>query len=780
MNTTFTDSIALFQVAASNDKAKPEYGKSIAKSLLNDFGGQNGYIQRRNVKIEQNDTFAKGNQDMTEFLDLIGIDGKNAYVNLDLRPLKVVPKFIRNITQRFMERDERPSVDAVDLATQKEKQKQKDEAEFRMRKMAEIQELQAGSGLQLEDESAYTPVDEDDLEFYFEEEWQDYTSVRFQEHIYSVLMDNAYPEFKRKAIRNVVKHGFFACRVYRGGDSRTKLRLCKNQNMVYGYSDRDDFGDCLVFGERRKYKVSQFRVAFPDIDEQKVFEFYKKSNKSVVTSWDEKYRTAMYRDYDDYTIDVMEFEVITSEDEAFLYRKTRSGKQLVFRPENAENYSGEKSVLKRKREVVYAGVYVESADEIVKWELQSNMIVPHWNMGEVMSSYVVIMPDNDDMEPEPLLDGVVTPIRMMCITHMKLMQLIGKMRPDGLFIDVDGLDDIDLGNGNMSPLQLQAVYDQTGVLYYRSSGDNPDERKAPPIQGHNSNNKTVQDIQSLITAYNFYQSQLRDVLGVNEYTEGQGVNPKLGLGVMQNQVNASNRNTEFIYDAFIKGLDGVAKRIAVLEWYKIVNDPAYSKLSKDEVFNKKFDLNISLLPTEQERQYLESLVNNALGAGLITFEEAFKIRNIAAKNVKHAEKYLGIYERKRKAQAMVETQQNAQLNAQAQQASNAQAHELAMQLEQVKGSMKVQTQDSMNKGEEMKDFAKFVREMMLEAFKQGRELPQNLQGIADQYLQGAMAQNQLGMIGKQMEANAIQQQMAQAAQEQQQQQSMQEQGQDFQ
>ena len=92
----------------------------------------------------------------------------------------------------------------------------------------------------------------------------------------------------------------------------------------------------------------------------------------------------------------------------------------------------------------------------------------------------------------------------------------------------------------------------------------------------------------------------------------------------------------------------------------------------------------------------------------------------------------------------------------------------------------MQTQDSMNKGEEMKDFAKFVREMMLEAFKQGRELPQNLQGIADQYLQGAMAQNQLGMIGKQMEANAIQQQMAQAAQEQQQQQAMQEQGQDFQ
>lgn len=760
MNTTLSDNVALFQVAASADKSKKEYGHKIAKSLLNDFGGTNGYLNRRNLKIEQNDVFAKGNQSMQEFLDYIGIDGKNAYVNIDLRPLKIVPKFVRNIVQRFMERDERPAVRAVDTATLAEKQRQKDEAEFRMRKMQEIMELQQQAGIPLEDQSAYTPADEDDLEFYFEEEWQDMTSIKFQQHIYDILQDNNYEEFKRKAVQRFVKHGFAVARVTKGADGRTKVRLCKNQNTVYGYSERDDFGDCLIFGERRKYKVSQFRLNYPDIDEERIFKYYQNSNKGVTTSWDERYRHSPYREYDDAVIDVLEFEVIAPEEETYLSKVTKNGKRLVFRPEHEQYYSGEKQSLKRKREVVYCGTYIEACDEIVKWEMQANMIAPHWNLGEVMSSYVVIMPNNEDMEPEPLIDGVITPIRMMCITHLKLMQLIGKLRPDGLLVDVDGLQDIDLGNGNLSPLQLVAVYDQTGNMFYRGLADDGEGRQAPPIQQNNTNGRAVGDIQTLIQSYNFYQSQLRDVLGVNEYTEGQGVNPKLGLGVMENQVNASNRNTEFVYDAFIQLLNGVAKRTSVLEWYKIVNDPDYTDISQDEMMGKKFDLQVSVLPTDQDKAYLEALINNAVTAGLITFEEAFKIRHIAKVNVKHAEKYLGIYERRRQQQKMAEAQQNARLNAQAQQQSNMQAHELSMGLEQMKGSMKMQQVAETNKGDEMKDFAKFVRDMMLESFKQGKELPANMQGIADQYLQGAMLQNGLGMMNKQMEAMQMQQAMA--------------------
>lgn len=759
MSTTISDTLAQYQTAAPAVQGNMAEGQKIAESLLNDFGGKTGYIQTRNNKISEMDTLADGEQSMIEFLDFMGIDGKEAYVNMDIKPLKILPAYVHNIVQRFMERDERPTVEAIDEGSLEEKKKAKDNAEFRLLKGQEISELQQGVPVPLEDPGAYTPTDEDDLEFYFEEEWQDPLSIEFQKKIYNTLLDNAYAETKRKLINNIVRHGMLAVKVFKDKNGRTKIRVCKNQNMVYGYSERDDFGDCTVIGERRKYKVVQFRTMFPEIPEMKVFEYYKKSNPSVTTDWDDRYRDSSTRFYDDAHIDVLEFDTITAASKQFLTKKTRNNKTIVLRAEPDKDYGNMKPV-HMQQEVVYCGVYVESAREMVQWKLAENMIIPHKNMGEVMSSYVVIIPNNTDMKPRPIIDRVVTSIRMMCFTHLKIMQLMLKMRPDGVAIDIDGLQDVDLGSGPMSPLKLQAISDQTGYYYYKSIGDDGETRRDIPVKAIENNN-IVSKLQSLITNYNFYQEQLRSVIGVNEYTEGRGVSPKTGLGVIENQVTASNRNTEFIYEAFIKGLEGIAKRIAVLKWYDIINCVESFSASPIDMMSKRFDLTISMLPTEQERQYLESLINNALGTGAITMEEAFKLRNLAKKNVKLAEKYLGIYERKRQQQKLQEAQANIQMNNEGQLQSNQQTHNNLLQLEELKGSMKIKVQESANSSGEMNDLAKFAREVALEAFKTGKEIPPELKPIVDQYLQGAAAQNQLGMVNKQLEASAIAQQMQQ-------------------
>lgn len=757
LGTTISDILAVYQTADGATQGDAAEGKKISESLIDGFGGKSGYIERRNVKIAEIDTIADGEQSMVEFLDFMGIDGKNAYTNMDIKPLKILPAYEHNIIQRFMERDERPLVEAIDSASIEEKKKAKDEAEFRMRKAQEIAELQQGVPVPLEDSSAYTPADEDDLEFYFEEEWQDLTSIEFQRKIYEVLTDNAYTEVKRKMIKNIVRHGFLAARVYKDKNGRTKIRVCRSQNVVYGFSERDDFSDCTVFGERRKYKITQFRTMFPQVPEAKVFEYYKKSNPSVTTDWDDKYRDSNTRFYDDAHIDVLEFEVIAPLNKQFFTKTTKNKKPIILRAQDGVDMGNMKPV-SIPQEVVYAGAYVESSRDMVQWELQKNMIAPHRNMGEVMSGYVVIMPNNTDMRPRPILDRVVTQIRMMSFTHLKIMQLILKMRPDGVAIDIDGLTDINLGNGVQSPLQLQSISDQTGYYYYKGMGDDGETRRDVPIKAIENNN-VVSKLQSLIQTYNFYLDQLRSVIGVNEYSEGTGVNPKLGLGVLQNQVNASNRNTEFIYEAYTKGLEGIAKRIAVLEWYDIINGITEFAVPAVDMMQRRFDLSITMLPTESERQYIEQLVNNALGTMAITMEEAFKVRNIAKKNVTHAEKYLAIYERKRQQQAADAKMRDIQGNMQSQLASNQQTHDNALQLEDLKGKMKIQVQDSSNKGDEMKDMAKFVRDIILESYKTGKEIPATLQPLIDKYLQGASAQSELGMMDKQMEANAIAQQM---------------------
>ena len=41
---------------------------------------------------------------------------------------------------------------------------------------------------------------------------------------------------------------------------------------------------------------------------------------------------------------------------------------------------------------------------------------------------------------------------MIQLTHLKLQQVLSRMVPDGVYLDVDGLAEVDLGNGtNYNP-----------------------------------------------------------------------------------------------------------------------------------------------------------------------------------------------------------------------------------------------------------------------------------------------------------------------------------------
>ena len=54
---------------------------------------------------------------------------------------------------------------------------------------------------------------------------------------------------------------------------------------------------------------------------------------------------------------------------------------------------------------------------------------------------------------------------MIQLTHLKLQQVLSRMVPDGVFVDVDGLTEVDLGNGtNYNPAEALNMYFQTGSI----------------------------------------------------------------------------------------------------------------------------------------------------------------------------------------------------------------------------------------------------------------------------------------------------------------------------
>lgn len=754
-----------FHAAQPREKSDPKYGQIIAEKFLEVAKtGVNNYFTLRNERIERNRNIARGQQDMNEFFDLMKINGKRAFVNLDMKPPPIAPKFVEILIQRFMERDERPTVTAVDDYSQKEKIRKKNEAEFRMRMGGEINELQEAAGIPLEDTDAYTPEDEDDLELYFETEYRPKDELCFEKGIYDVLMDNDLPNLKLKLLHDVVKAGFMVSKVYLDGNKRIKIRKCQPESVVYSYSQMDSFEDCTMIGELVKMKVADIRKQY-NIPEDQLFKMYQTSGQSPQVDnirWKDDWLSAIYRPYDDATIEIFDFELITSDSRIWVKKFDRNGRMVMEqRKDMPANVGDKKEVLAKNIGVVYQGVYAVGCNKMISWKLAENMIKPHHALHEVFGSYVVTMPGNEDMKNMAIVERMENSISQMTVSLLKMQQLKSQLRPDEMAIDVSRLTNINLGDGLLKPFEVQEIFEQTGKAYYNGvgeDGETPQDVPFKPIQMSGA----AQKMMALMNDYNFHLQLLRDMVGMNEATDGTGVGERTGNQVMNTQIGVSNRATDFIYGAWITHLNGIAKRIAILLWWNITHKGNYTTVMDSFDIGKKiYDLQISMLPTDADRQFVDGMIQTAITAGIVNFEEVFRLRRIAKTNVKLAEIYLAKYEKKRQRDLAAQSQQNAQANAQQQMASNAQQHQNTIEVKGVELQGKADIQRLLNDSERTK--------LMGEMLKTILSTPGSAEVIGSErvaMIAQAFTDNLLGVQQKQIVDNMMASQQQQAMMQQ--------------
>jgi hypothetical protein len=366
------------------------------------------------------------------------------------------------------------------------------------------------------------------------------------------------------------------------------------------------------------------------------------------------------------------------------------------------------------------------------------------------------MHENLDLENMAIPERMETSIRQMTLAHLKIQQLIAKLRPAGLIIDIDSLSEINIGQGKaLNPLELQKVYDQTGNIYYRRKTEDGEGMNGIPIQ-EAPNTGSIGQIQQLISVYNHYLDRLRDEIGVNEYREGAQVNPKLGLGVQQSQIQASNNATDFIYDAYLNIYQQTSFKIALLLYDSVLyGGKQYEEyLNPDSVKGRVFDVMIEVMPDDKEKQFVEQMVQTALSAGIIEFEDAFRIRSI--KNTKLAEMYLSKAKSIKEQKEMQKAQMNSQMNAQAQQQSIQVKAQADAQLQQVEAQTKAAIITTEMKHKQELSQQEFVQNALLKSFELGRPLSPELQAIVQQYFQGKQQQA--------MQEQMMQQQMMQQQQ----------------
>jgi hypothetical protein len=327
---------------------------------------------------------------------------------------------------------------------------------------------------------------------------------------------------------------------------------------------------------------------------------------------------------------------------------------------------------------------------------------------------------------------------MIQLTHLKLQQVLAKMVPDGVFVDVDGLAEVDLGNGtNYNPAEALNMYFQTGSIVGRSmsqdGGMNPGKVPIQELQTSSGNAK----IQSLIATYQYYLQMIRDVTGLNEARDGSVPDRDMLVGLQKMAAASSNTATKHILDSSLfltlRICENISKIVAdalrfpltansLVQSISIYNVETLKELQNLELHD--FGIYLEVEPDDEEKAQLEQNIQVALQTGGIDLEDAIDLREI--NNLKLANQALK-YKRKKK---MMQEQANQQANIQAQAQANAQVAESAamseVQKQQAISETQIQVERAKNQFaiEKMEQEARLKQQLMQLEFQYNMQLAQ--------------------------------------------------------
>jgi hypothetical protein len=320
------------------------------------------------------------------------------------------------------------------------------------------------------------------------------------------------------------------------------------------------------------------------------------------------------------------------------------------------------------------------------------------------------------------------------LTHLKLQQVMSRMVPDGVYLDADGLAEVDLGNGtNYNPQEALNMFFQTGSVIGRSLTSEGDMNPGRvPIQEISSGSGGAK-LQSLIGTYNYYLQMIRDVTGLNEARDGSVPDKNALVGVQKLAAANSNTATRHILQSglFLTSelAESLSLRISDIIEYAPTKEAfiqaigAHNVGTLEEMKNLHlydFGIFIELTPDEEEKQLLENNIQVALAQKNIELEDAIDVREI--KNLKLANQLLKVRRKKKIERDQMIQQQNIQAQAQA----NAQAQQVAAQAEVQKQQALTQSKVQLEQAKAQLDTQKLQSEAMLKKELMNHEFQINM------------------------------------------------------
>ena len=732
------------QFVSDAEKATDAFGLQIGQAIQYEWFKKDGtqcrfYDQWRNFHRLR--LYARGEQPVGKYKNELAINGDLSYLNLDWTPVPILPKFVDIVVNGMSDRLFKVKAYAQDAMSQSKRSKYQDMIEGQMlaKPMLEvIQEKTGANPFTIEPEEL--PKSDEELSLYMQLNYKPAIEIAEEEAINTILEENKYIDLRKRLDYDLTVLGIATAKHEFLPGAGVEVKYVDPANVVYSYTEDPHFKDCFYWGEIKTVPITELTKIDPTLTKEQLEEIAKSGQ-----SWYDYYNTAQYYDNDIFyrdTVTLMYFNYKTTK--KMVYKKKineETGATKVIEKDDTFNppqeMMDENNFIKIEKtiDVWYDGVMVMGTNYLLKWELAENMVRPKSASQHALPNYVAVAPRMYKGVIESLVRRMIPFADLIQITHLKLQQVIAKVVPDGVFIDADGLNEVDLGTGNAyNPEDALRLYFQTGSVIGRSyTQDGEFNNARVPIQQLTSNSGASKT-QMLIGNYNHYLNMIRSVTGLNEARDGSMPDPNSLVGLQKLAALNSNTATRHILDGslymFRSLSEALTYRVAdILEYADFADDFA-NKIGKynvsilndiKDLYIYDFGIFIEVAPDEEEKAQLEQNIQMALSKGDINLEDAIDIREI--KNIKLANQLLKV---KRKAKQDREEQMQMQKQAmQSQQQLKSQ--EIAAQLAMKKIEMETQAKIQIQQSEIQNQIMKLQQEAELKSVLMDKEFQINMQ-----------------------------------------------------
>jgi hypothetical protein len=698
------------QWATDAEKASEGYGLQVGQAIQYEWFRKDGTSCRyynRWRDYHRLRLYARGEQSVAKYKNELAIDGDLSYLNIDWTPVPVIPKFVDIVVNGMADRLFKVKAYAQDAMSLAKRNKYQEMIETQMVGkpiFEKIQQFTGANPFMMDPEQL--PENDEELSLYMQINYKPAIEIAEEVAINTIFDENHYYDIRKRLDYDmtvlgiaVAKHEFLL------GEG-VKVSYVDPANMVFSYTEDPFFKDVFYWGEIKTVPLTELYKINPKLTKDDLYQI-----STYSQTWYDYYNVARFYENSLFSRDtctLLYFNYKTTKKIVYKRKSLETGgtkmipKDDSFNPPAEMMEDGNFEKVEKTIDVWYEGIMVMGTNYLLKWEMAQNMVRPKSSAQHAMPMFVACAPRMYKGAIESLVRRMIPFADLIQITHLKLQQVINRVVPDGVFIDADGLNEVDLGTGAAyNPEDALRLYFQTGSVIGRSfTQDGEFNNARVPITQLTSNSGAAKT-QMLLANYQHYMDMIRTVTGLNEARDGSMPDPNSLVGLQKLAALNSNTATRHILESGLFIYRSLAEAITyrvgdILEYADFKEDFA-TRIGKynvsilndiKELYLYDFGIFIEIAPDEEQKAQLEANINMALSKGDINLEDAIDIREL--KNLKLANQLLKV-KRIKTAEKMEQMQMQKQaMVSQQQMQSQQMAAQTAIQKIQLEAQAKAQ------------------------------------------------------------------------------------------